>query len=253
MKNFFNYSVALAALLMLTMNACTEDCEYSPAPIPNNNDIVVSFSSDADNNMEVAPTDAKEMTIEVSRENTDSEVSVPLKVMRNDENIFQIPGSVTFAAGKKTATVKITFPEIKEGVVYKFEILLDNGNIYSDNAVTNTMGSVQCVQWNQLGKGTVASQIYEEQYAVMVYKAGHAKWYKIYSMYEDGKDIVFKVDDANKVTVEKQAALTHNTYGVASIEGSGNLKDGVITVNVELTVSAGSFGFYQEALKLPAE
>jgi hypothetical protein len=117
MKNFFNYSVALAALLMLTMNACTEDCEYSPAPIPNNNDIVVSFSSDADNNMEVAPTDAKEMTIEVSRENTDSEVSVPLKVMRNDENIFQIPGSVTFAAGKKTATVKITFPEIKEGVV----------------------------------------------------------------------------------------------------------------------------------------
>jgi hypothetical protein len=133
MKNFFNYSVALAALLMLTMNACTEDCEYSPAPIPNNNDIVVSFSSDADNNMEVAPTDAKEMTIEVSRENTDSEVSVPLKVMRNDENIFQIPGSVTFAAGKKTATVKITFPEIKEGVVYKFEILLDNGNIYSDN------------------------------------------------------------------------------------------------------------------------
>jgi len=42
------------------------------------------------------------------------------------------------------------------------------------------MGSVQCVQWNQLGKGTVASQIYEEQYAVMVYKAGHAKWYKIY-------------------------------------------------------------------------
>lgn len=253
MKKSFNYySIAVLFLsVVFVTSACTEDCDYISAAIPEANTEEVSFADMNSMKAELAPNDTKEITITVVRKNTGSALTVPILVNRNDEGIFEIPSSVSFDTNSQSAEIKITFPKAIEGVLYQYEIALDNAGLYSEATIPNMSGSVQCIQWNELGEGKFVSQFMGEDWPVVVYKANHTDWYKVYSLYEDGMDIVFKADESGKVIVEKQAAFTHDTYGTCSVKGNGSVKDGVITVTIEATVSAGSFGYFSEALQLP--
>ncbi|MCS3144341.1 hypothetical protein NXY40_21660, partial [Phocaeicola vulgatus] len=44
-------------------------------------------------------------------------------------------------------------------------------------------------------------------------KADQISWYKAMNLYEKGYNIVFKVNEANEVTVESQPAWKHASYG----------------------------------------
>ena len=52
------------------------------------------------------------------------------------------------------------------------------------------------------------------------------------NLYEKGYNIVFKVNEANEVTVESQPAWKHASYGEVFVSGKGALEDGVITVKL---------------------
>jgi hypothetical protein len=67
--------------------------------------------------------------------------------------------------------------------------------------------------------------------------------YKAIAVYEEGYDIVFQVGaDGRTVLVARQAACSDiNGYGTAYVAGNGTLENGVITVTLEFSVSAGSF------------
>ena len=59
-------------------------------------------------------------------------------------------------------------------------------------------------------------------------------------------------NDGKIVTVAKQAIMSDfMDYGTTYVAGSGELADGVITVKLEITVNAGSFGQYKEVFYLP--
>ena len=48
------------------------------------------------------------------------------------------------------------------------------------------------------------------------------------NLYEKGYNIVFKVNEANEVTVESQPAWKHASYGEVFVSGKGALEDGVL-------------------------
>ncbi|MFQ9462131.1 MAG: hypothetical protein ACLR14_10940 [Phocaeicola vulgatus] len=89
---------------------------------------------------------------------------------------------------------------------------------------------------------------------VEVQKADQISWYKAMNLYEKGYNIVFKVNEANEVTVESQPAWKHASYGEVFVSGKGALEDGVITVKLSHDVpNVGGFGEFKEILYLPAK
>lgn len=84
--------------------------------------------------------------------------------------------------------------------------------------------------------------------------ADYISWYKAMNLYEKGYNIVFKVNEANEVTVESQPAWKHASYGEVFVSGKGALEDGVITVKLSHDVpNVGGFGEFKEILYLPAK
>ena len=80
------------------------------------------------------------------------------------------------------------------------------------------------------------------------------RWVLSPHLYEKGYNIVFKVNEANEVTVESQPAWKHASYGEVFVSGKGALEDGVITVKLSHDVpKVGGFGEFKEILYLPAK
>lgn len=255
MKALFKYSfMALVAASALLTGACTDEVEYTAAPTAAADSTGVYFPTAAVN-AELSPSQDKVVNITVKRTDVSKEQTVNVKVVRNDDNVFEVPSTVTFAAGQPTATLAVKCPDAQTGVTYNYEILLDTNDKGTYSQYTNQIasGSVLVIDYQNIGQGTFTSQAMGDSYNVDVYESKTPHWYKAIALYgEEGKDVIFKVNDDNTVTVDKQPAFTHSQYGTAYVAGKGVLKDGKITVSLELTVSAGSFGYYTEVLALPS-
>ena len=243
--------------LMVGMGACTDECDYTPAGAVDANASEVSFASEGGEFREFTPTDDKTLTITLQRTDASAEQTVGLIVSQNDGGIFQIPASATFAAGASTTTVEVTFPEAEPGVEYTYAIRLDV-DPYRQDLITLYSGTVQVVQWDLIGTGTLTCSLLGGTASCNIYRASHAAWYKAEAPIEQGMDIVFKVQDNNSVVVEDQAIFTDANYGTVYVnnEAEGGVYDpetNVIQAALYYYCSAGYFGTFVETLTLPAE
>jgi len=77
-------------------------------------------------------------TVTIARRDSIGEVTVPLYVSNNDEDIFNVPTSVTFADKEFTSSFEISFPGGKEGITYSLSLYLDADvvNPYYDQVST---------------------------------------------------------------------------------------------------------------------
>lgn len=257
MKSLLKYSfMALVAASALLTGACTDEAEYTAVPAASADSTGVYFSLAA-NNIELSPSAEQVVNITAYRKDATKEQTVPVKLVRNDDKVFEAPATVTFEAGQPTATITLKLVNAQLGKTYNYELLLDANDkgIYSQYYQSNnpiTSGSVLIIDYQKIGQATLASTIIGDN-KVDIYESKTPHWYKAIALYgEEGKDVVFKVNSDNSVTIPKQPAFTHSTYGTAYVEGSGVLEDGKITYTVNLSVSAGSFGNFKEVLELPA-
>lgn len=251
------FGVLTFSCLLLGMGACTDECDYTPAQQVSADCIKASFVTDGEF-MELNTDAPKSITVTVTRENTSGEATVALNVLQNDANVFQIPESVTFAAGQATATFEVAFPEAEIGLEYTYSIALDADAVdpYSQNTIASTSGTIQIIQWNLLGTGTLTCTLLGGTATCNVYKASHAAWYKAEAPVEDGMDILFIVNDDNSVTVSDQPIFTDANYGtvyVNNTEGGGiySAENNIIQAAFYYYCSAGYFGTYVETLTLP--
>lgn len=255
------YYTTLAAVLTLGFSACTDEVEYHGASPVADDCPRISFTSN-DDAWEVAPADEKSLTLTLTRENTEGEVTVPINVLRNDENMFQIPESVTFAAGQNTTTLTITFPNVVLAEIYTYSVGLNSSDVdpYSANTLASSTGTVQMIQWDLLGVGSLTNNVlYTTSITAPcnVYRASHAEWYKAEEPLEEGKDIIFKVDEKDNVLVEEQAIITHPSYGLVYVNntdtgiGMIDRENNVIKVDLLYYCSAGQFGDAIETLTIP--
>lgn len=258
MNKIFKHSyIALSMALGLGLAACTDECEYTPAGPVDANVPMVSFASEGGEFREFSPAEDKTLTISLERADASDEETVGLIVNQNDGGVFQIPASVTFAAGESTTTVDITFPEAELGEVYTYVIRLDV-DPYRQDLITLYSGSVQVVQWDMIGTGTLTCTLLTSTGSCNIYKASHTAWYKAEAPMEEGMDIVFKVQDDNSVVVEDQPIFTHASYGTVYVNNTtgGGIYDpeaNAIQAAFYYYCSAGYFGTYVETLTLPAE
>lgn len=168
---------------------------------------------------------------------------------------IQVPSSVAFGAGEGVASFHVTVGDITSGQNYRLAVTLDGNQTSVDAKATKVITIYRDYTYSAIGTGTIQSEFFEAEGEIEWEKADQITWYKALNLYDDGYDVVFKVAiDGKTVTVDKQAITSDiSGYGTAYVEGNGELEDGVITVTLEFTVSAGSFGTAKEVLTLPTE
>lgn len=260
MKRIIKHSViALSMVLAVGLTACTEECEYIPAEQVDTSIPAASFTSYGGDFWELAPSEEKRFTLTVTREDANDSATIPLIVEQNDGNVFQVPENVTFEAGQADAVIEITCPDLEIGVVYNYCIRL-GVDPYREDLIALTNGSVQMIQWDLLGTGSLTcSALYADivEAPCNIYKASHANWYKAEDPLEQGMSIVFKVAEDNSVVVEDQPIITHPSYGPVYVNnetGGGVYDPATNTIQAALYYycSAGYFGTYIETLTLPS-
>lgn len=202
--------------------------------------------------------------IDVLRGNTNAAITVNIVkavLLDDDDNeiplpsTITVPSSVSFAAGENMAKVHVKVGDITPGENYNLAITLDGTEAPVDAYLTRVVSIFRDYTYSAIGTGHLISTFYEAEGDFEWEKADQTSWYRAISPYDDGYSILFKVAaDGKTVTVDKQAITGDlSGYGVGYAAGKGELVNGVITVVLEFTVSAGSFGTAKEIFKLPVE
>ena len=110
------------------------------------------------------------------------------------------------------------------------------------------------VQDNFTGTYSFTSTAFGATYPVEVVAGGAENEVVVQNMYEDGFNITIQLDDSDPsnftASVTKQDAWVSSQYGQARVEGGGtfNACENTITLDLEHTVDAGSFGTFRETL-----
>lgn len=157
MKKKILSSVALVATLVLSLVSCTDEYKYDGVGAADAEDVAgVYFLASNKSSLDLEVTDPLTTTFKVARLNTNGALTVPLTVEVNDDNVFQIPASATFADGEAEATVEMTFPNAEIGKTYNFTITVPREYINSYKQVNGSpiySGSAIRLKWESLGQG----------------------------------------------------------------------------------------------------
>lgn len=150
MKNIFKY-IYLAAISALTMTACSEDGpDYAgPGEVSDAPGVVFAAASAYSLN----PTESV-LNVPLTRTNAQSAASYDVTVVTNEDNAFEVPTQVSFAAGEKKAILPVGLASTFEiGSTKQLEISLSESlkSPYTNgNSVLSTKVTRDYI-WNDLG------------------------------------------------------------------------------------------------------
>ena len=135
MKIFSKY-MFIALMSIIALASCGDDDKYVAGVQDSADKVGVYFPTTDGGSNEVDPADPTEFTFKVARMNTNGAVSVPLNVIANDENVFQVPATAEFKDGEAETTVKVTFPKAAVGTTYALtvEVPQEYISLYKENA-----------------------------------------------------------------------------------------------------------------------
>ncbi|WP_455593299.1 hypothetical protein [Bacteroides sp.] len=256
MKYKNNIKVGLFALVAVIMASCDKDNKSS---IYNADNTGVTFATGSQS-VALPSSGVTSFDVEIIRAQYSEAATVPLVLKDTTKlGLFTAPANISFEAGKDKATVTVQVGNIISGITYAITLSLPENETALGGTQSRKIIIEKDYTYSSLGNGYIESTSMAdegEEYAtwdVEIQKADQATWYKAIDLFEEGKNIIIKVDQNNKVTVDKQAAWTDPGYGTVSVSGKGKLDalTGVMTLKLEHTVSAGSFGEYTEIIHLP--
>ena len=84
------------------------------------------------NSFDLELTDPKQVEIIIKRLKTEEAGTASVVVTANDENVFSIPQSVSFAAGQESTVLTITFPNADAGIPYSAAFHLEGENVNAE-------------------------------------------------------------------------------------------------------------------------
>ena len=245
-----NYFLGLSVAVMGLLTSCDQDNE---GPVYGGTTMGVTFAINAQS-VSFPATGYEGFDVEVIRAVSDEAATVPLNASMADGSAvpseIQVPANVNFEAGEFTATVHVTVGDITPGENYRLVLSLGEETAPVDAILQKTITIYRDYTYSSIGTGTYTSTFFTledgspQSFPVEVMQADqNPSLYKAIAVYEEGYDIVFQVGaDGRTVLVARQAACSDiNGYGTAYVAGNGTLENGVITVTLEFSVSAGSF------------
>lgn len=149
---------AFSLLLVVAFAACAdfEDTIVDSPQRPAGNQGVFFPASNA-SLFELEPAAATQITLKIAREVSSGAVSVPLNVVTNDDNVFNVPQSVSFADGEKEVEFTVNFPNAAEGIAYELKLSVEGDDLvnpYGENLPVLTT-TVSRIKWSPVPRPLV--------------------------------------------------------------------------------------------------
>lgn len=128
------FSAFLGGVALLGFSACTEEVEYTPAPMPAGDEVF--FSSELPTTLSILPNETS-VEVPVDRLRTDGELTVTVVASVTDADgndvtdVFTLPESVTFADGASVAeyVVDYDFSKVVADVLYTLNLKLEGAEV----------------------------------------------------------------------------------------------------------------------------
>lgn len=271
-KIFLMFGVAALTLF----SSCSDDDDYTPGAATGKYN--VSFTPASQNNKALELT-ATDFTLTLQRADADvsKELTVPLE--NRSSSVFTVPQSVTFAAGSATAEIKIGIADTAKAFVdYSVNIVVPEEYTNQYAAAGNNTPvyprvsfSVHKEDWQPYAEGKVTSGLFETSWDQELDYSPYLKLYRLRDLWETGYHFYFKwdgkADSDSKVVVtdaegtslakvKTSTGASYGDYGLVSFtyyptEPDGQVEyvaaDATFHFRLYLTVSAGAFGFVDEA------
>lgn len=151
----------LALAAGLTLTACDDDDDYSPAAAESGSQVY--FHNEIETEIEIDPT-ATSFTIDLYRANTEGDITVPITAEGVEGTIYTIPSSVTFADGEGTAGLVVSYnpDDISYGEYVDITLTIDGDytTAYGYSTVTLTVGVTAWGEWGYWNADGTCDYVY---------------------------------------------------------------------------------------------
>ena len=152
MKKFRYLLIALATLSFAAVSCQPQEEAFEPGDPDVSGCYGVYFPvQEASGAHTYDPTMPTTIEFEVKRTNSSGAITVPVKYTESETGAFQV-GTISFADGQESTTLKVDFPNTGIGTVYSLSILVDDpqyASQYNDGAVSIDF-SVLRVEWIEM-------------------------------------------------------------------------------------------------------
>ena len=148
-----NLLKAFSLLLIVAFAACSdfEDTELiSPDRPAGNQGVFFPTTNVAAHELE--PTDPTQITVTISRAVSSGSASIPVTVVTNDDDVFNVPATADFADGETETDLVVTFPNADEGVTYNLALAVEGEQAvdpYGAGAIS-TATQVTRIKWESV-------------------------------------------------------------------------------------------------------
>ncbi len=257
MKKIFKYAyVALAGMLVINLASCKDEYSYEG---PGAEDPGAFISVDA-TSLKYAADDEQILDFTLTRTNADAAEEIKLTC---DNNKFQVPSSVSFAAGEKSKNISVPF-NMTGGTTEKVTIAVaeESATVYGIGTANFTI--YRDFVWEYLGDGVYSCWLFGQAWPQPVYRAEGTCIFKLTDCITTGYDITFELTEdlqhLGAPIAKVETGYDHPSYGMVYVEGGtdkeGNpydimIEDNIIYLPMKYTVSAGSFGTNYDSIEMP--
>uniref|UniRef100_UPI0032164701 hypothetical protein n=1 Tax=uncultured Draconibacterium sp. TaxID=1573823 RepID=UPI0032164701 len=252
------YFIIVAVVALFA--ACEDEVERELSPEPNPNSTNVYFSNDNVSSV-VLSIESTSFDVIISREVSSSEQTVSLTAENAYSEIFSIPESVSFAAGESQKTITV---EVSDKIVlmesYHLAIAVDQDqtNPYKEQDVFPRIElSISKEDFAPYADGTFTSVFFEDFWDATLEYSPATEQYRLKDCWMSGYNYLFKVAEDGTITQvpeTSESGYVHSTYGMVSVtaqDGSNfNSDTNTYTFVLKWTVSAGSFGVYNDTFEI---
>ena len=245
-------------IMIMAISTVFVGCQYDDDYTPPN---YVTFEAEemnvpVDENSS-ASVDVTAYTADVAGSDRTFNISVAESSTINADS-YSVPETITVPANSNEVTFTVDFTDnslSNEGDdVLVLELVEEQG--LSAGAPLEINVAKIC-DFEPVGTFTNESGWFEAAFPVEVEAGAAANQYVVKDLFAAGTDITFTVNADYTVTVPKQNAWVSGTYGQASVTGRPgsmfNPCSRVVTLVLQHTVSAGSFGTFSEVLTYSPE
>ena len=142
--------------------SCDPDAEsWTPGEAPAEGNACIYIADKVTNTVEVDPSGDTSFDITLARPDSlsENESTVNITVLQNDDDVFTVPETATFAAGETKTTVNVTTQNYTPGEVYTLQIAVagDNVNQYTSEGLLSATYNFSALKWEtyKTGKGYI--------------------------------------------------------------------------------------------------
>jgi len=255
--------IAVSILIAATMVACEKyEDTVEPSPVVPADNPAVRFAQENQTSFELDPNDDPKISLTVMRNNESAALEVPVTVVTNTENSFNVPATISFAAGEKTADLVIAMNSgSPTGIPLALELSFDDEYVNPYLTEYSTYkGEAALLKWVKYSVGVYTSGFFEQSWEQELYNAEGTDKYRFYDLFASGVNYEFEWDGGAALSpggtpnasgyLVQESGYVHPTYGMVSSatdpDPSYSFFDAdsnTFSFDRQWTVAAGSFGW----------